>query len=139
MTDDPSTSKYLVVLLQYVSKLDTDRLAKSLRLRAPKGVACSHKLAVASPDASAVLTDFGHNAVSPFGCATQLPVVVSAAAVELRETTAGRFLWLGGGHVDVKLRIPVSELLRPGVCAPAGRVPVVLRCTDPRDGADVEA
>jgi prolyl-tRNA editing enzyme YbaK/EbsC (Cys-tRNA(Pro) deacylase) len=54
-----------------------------------------------------VIAGFVRNAISPFGMYTMIPVVVSASAASLRPS----YLWLGGGEVDVKLRVPVQQLL----------------------------
>ncbi len=55
----------------------------------------------------------------PIGLSTAIPVIVSQAAAALP------YIWLGGGEVDVKLRIPVSQL----VSLP--NTPVI-DCTAPR-------
>ena len=138
VTEDPSTSRFIMVVLQYVSRLDTDRLGKSLRAHAPAGFSSAHRLAVAAEADSAVLTAYGHNAVTPPGCQTAIPVVVSEAIADLASARPGASVWLGGGHVDVKLRMPVAELLRAGALFPVVGAPLVLRCTDPRSDADAE-
>ena len=136
VTADPSTSRFVVVLLQYVSRLDTDQLAKSLRAHAPASHSGGFRLAVADEDASCAMTGYGHNAVTPFGSDTRLPVVVSEAIAGMAGSRPGAAVWLGGGHVDVKLRLPVDQLLRPGALTALTSRPLVLRCSVPREAGD---
>ena len=54
------------------------------------------------------MTGFLHNAVCPFGLATPIPILVCASCLQLSPP----FLWMGGGEVDVKLGLPVSDFVR---------------------------
>ena len=66
------------------------------------------------------LTGFRHGAVSPLGSARPLAVVVA------KQLARRRFFWLGGGEVDVKLRVFTSQLLREGGAGAPGASPLVL-------------
>ena len=59
-------------------------------------------------DTSAALSGFEHNAVSPLGLRTPLPILLSAPIARL---PAGE-LWLGGGEPDLKLRVESQEFVR---------------------------
>ena len=62
---------------------------------------------VASAADNARLTGYGHGAVSPLGMreGADVPVVFPREA----EKEVG-FVWMGGGHVDLKLGVSVREL-----------------------------
>lgn len=63
---------------------------------------------LASEDVSNSLGGFNHNAVSPFGLLTDLPIVICRRCLDVRPP----YLFMGGGKVDVKLGISVSDFLR---------------------------
>jgi hypothetical protein len=68
--------------------------------------------AVAQPADSDRLTGYLHNAVSPFGMSTPLPVLVTRQVAELPRTQPhAPYVWLGGGEVYLKLRLPVGQLV----------------------------
>ena len=51
------------------------------------------------------LTGYQFNSVAPFGMKTPMPFVLSEGIAKLDQ------VWLGGGHVDVKLSIDVAEFI----------------------------
>ena len=61
------------------------------------------------------LSGFEHNAVTPIGMRTPVPMLLSDKIKMLPE---GK-VWLGGGEVDLKLRLDVAQLVEK--FAPAGR------------------
>lgn len=63
---------------------------------------------LASQDVSNALGGFDHNAVSPFGLLTELPIVICSRCLDVRPP----YVFMGGGKVDVKLGISVSDFLR---------------------------
>lgn len=65
---------------------------------------------LASDSDSLELTGFGHNGIAPFGFSSgkQIPIVVCSRCLDVKPP----LLYLGGGKVDVKLLIPISDLLR---------------------------
>lgn len=121
--------RYIAVLLQYVTKLDTAALERALRAHGAVGEPRLRQ----APDAVA-LTGFGFGAITPVGSATPLPVVVAKPIACLPPPS---YVWLGGGEVDTKLRMFTAQLLRPGGCSP-GYTAVVLDCVEARDGEDGE-
>lgn len=104
-------SRYIAVVLQYITKLDVPTLEKYLRSSA--GAPADTRLVLA-PDGARV-TGFAHNAVSVLGSATPMPVVLAKPVAQLRDPA---YVWLGGGEPDVKLRLFIKQLL-PGKGAPA--------------------
>lgn len=53
------------------------------------------KLRVAPEEVGCALTGFGHNAVSPVGMATRLPIIVASTIPALKPDV----FWMGGGEV----------------------------------------
>ncbi len=70
----------------------------------------SFNFQLAPEDASLALTGFGHNGIAPFGFLSgkKIPIVICSRCLEVSPP----LLYLGGGHVDVKLLIPISDLLK---------------------------
>jgi prolyl-tRNA editing enzyme YbaK/EbsC (Cys-tRNA(Pro) deacylase) len=69
-------------------------------------------------DVSDALSGYQHNAVSPIGIATPLPVVLSHRIKDL----VPDWFWIGAGEVDLKVGMRVSEFI-------AHYQPLVLDCT----------
>jgi prolyl-tRNA editing enzyme YbaK/EbsC (Cys-tRNA(Pro) deacylase) len=130
---DPSLplgqQRFIAVVLQYVTRLDTAALERALRAHGAVGEPRLRQ----APDAVA-LTGFGFGAITPVGSVTPLPVVVAKPIACLPPPS---YVWLGGGEVDIKLRMFTAQLLRPGGCSP-GFTAVVLDCVEARDGEDGE-
>jgi prolyl-tRNA editing enzyme YbaK/EbsC (Cys-tRNA(Pro) deacylase) len=135
-----SRQKYVAVLVPYAYRLRLDALAKFV------GGGASLKLA----DGADALTGFGFNGMTPVGSRTPIPLVVSRPVLlggSAASPSPSPFpcVWLGGGDVDLKLRLFVRQLLRPGALAAAmgaegpaasAYVPSVADCAEPRDGGD---
>lgn len=75
-----------------------------------------------APQVSDQLTGFRHNAVSPIGLATKLPVIMSDRVAALQPPV----FWLGGGEADLKCvprasccvsQLPSTFLFRLGLPA----------------------
>mgnify|MGYP003686237919 CR=1 FL=1 len=56
---------------------------------------------------SDAMSGFEHNAVTPLGLATPMPIIVHSAIAKL----PGGHFWLGGGEVDLKLRFDTAVFL----------------------------
>lgn len=158
----PFDSRYVLVVLQYLARLDGAKLARALvrawsaHTGAAPGTPAPRLLenanfVVAPEDVSDRVTGFLHNAVTPFGMAIDdpsdaslapfrsLPIVIAEPITALRPPL--NFIWLGGGEVDVKLRLYVPQLLRAlDATRPLESGPrvSVLHCTTPRDRDDDE-
>eukprot|EP00897_Mesotaenium_endlicherianum_P010907 jgi/Mesen1/9845/ME000070S09132 len=105
---DPKNSKYYVIIVQYAARLNAEKVRNFVH--ALNGGAIPKKrfnLRLAPEDVSDALTGFTHNAVTPVGMLTPIPVILSDAIVKLQPP----FFWLGGGEVDLKLGIRTREFL----------------------------
>lgn len=107
---DPTNPKFVLVVIQYEASLDARKLASAIRSLRPN---VKDRLdynqfdyRVASPEDNDRLTGFSFNSVTPFGLLKDIPVVLTAAVIPLK------FLWMGGGHVHLKLGMSVSDFLR---------------------------
>lgn len=124
---DKTNSRYYCVILQYCRKLNTDKLRdlvhqqRSAENRLPRK---RFHFRLAPADVNDALTGFEHNAVSPFGMLTDIPIIICQHALEVSPS----YLFLGGGEVDVKLGISVHDLVRAAN-------PIVGHITDPRDSS----
>jgi prolyl-tRNA editing enzyme YbaK/EbsC (Cys-tRNA(Pro) deacylase) len=119
---DPTNPRFLLVVLQYASVLDVKKLTNAIRaLR--KDVQqrlddTQFDLRIASEYDNERITGYAHNSVTPFGmicqrlCSTKqennnsiygVPIVLSDALVPLQ------FFWMGGGHVQLKLGMSLSD------------------------------
>jgi len=54
------------------------------------------------------LTGFEHNAVSPVGIRTRLPIILSHRIAQLRPD----LFWLGAGEVDLKVGLSAADFIR---------------------------
>ena len=93
--------RFIAVIVQYISRVDTSALSRALSL--PGRARADFALCADGERVSG----FGHGSVAPFGLLTEMPLIASADAVK-----AGAVLWLGGGAVDVKLRVFTGPLAR---------------------------
>ena len=53
------------------------------------------------------LSGFGHNAISPIGLKVNIPIIICKRCVSMNPP----IIFLGGGDVDVKVALPISDLL----------------------------
>jgi prolyl-tRNA editing enzyme YbaK/EbsC (Cys-tRNA(Pro) deacylase) len=60
---------------------------------------------VAPEDVGSKLSGFQHNAVTPLGMETKIPIILDEKITELD------FIWLGGGEVDVKWAISIDQFI----------------------------
>ncbi|KAJ2729929.1 hypothetical protein IW152_005441 [Coemansia sp. BCRC 34962] len=110
-TDNPS--RYICVLVQYTHAIDTSALADLMRSQMEKPPARKHfNYRLASPEKSLELTGFTNNAVSPIGMTQKLPIVLSQSIAQLKPPV----LWLGAGHIDYKLAMPVDSFIKATGC-----------------------
>ena len=65
-----------------------------------------YSLRMVAPEVSDALSGCEHNAVTLLGMSQPVPVLLSHP---IRALPEGK-VWLGGGEVDVKLRVDVAEL-----------------------------
>ena len=102
--------KYVCFVVQYAgAKLQKEKMHDAVRaLEGPNAVGKKqYSVRMVSQEVSDRLSGFEHNAVTPVGMRTPVPVLLSH---KLKAIPEGR-LWMGGGHPDVKLRLDVAELV----------------------------
>ena len=102
--------------LQYTAPLNGDKLNRCVRAMVnsslPNGAApVSSKMVnmrLCPADVSHELTGFEHNAVSPVGCRTQMPMIMSDRIAKLQPD----WFWLGAGESDLKLGLSATSFVR---------------------------
>ncbi|KAK9825072.1 hypothetical protein WJX74_006099 [Apatococcus lobatus] len=101
-------SKHFLVLVQYAAKLHTEKLKRCLVKLSEGTLRAKHVNLRLAPEAtSGQLTGFGHNAVTPVGMRTPLPIIMSH---HIQNLQPGWF-WMGGGEVDLKLGLPTAAFI----------------------------
>lgn len=108
---DPTNARYYLVITQYVAKINTTTLRNFIHsLRGTHRLSKSSFNFQLAPDSvSYQLTGFAHNAISPFGLIEKrIPIVICTRCTQVSPA----MLYLGGGRVDVKLCVSVSELVQ---------------------------
>ncbi|KFG57588.1 YbaK/proline-tRNA ligase associated domain-containing protein [Toxoplasma gondii RUB] len=108
--NDKLNSKYYLIVVQYQRKVNGERVKDLVKsLNAERGLKLGNKkLNFNFCKTSEELTGFVYNAVTPFAAKTDVPVIVDSALLALDPP----LVWLGGGEVDLKLRVSVADLLR---------------------------
>ena len=104
--------KYYCVLIQYTTQINAEKLSKTMRdIQNEK---CEKKLGkknfhfrLAPSDKSFELTGYDYNAVTPFCLKTNLTIILSDQITKLNPYC----FWMGGGDVDLKIRIGIDEFL----------------------------
>eukprot|EP00798_Chlamydomonas_sp_ICE-L_P022640 gene22640-29788_t len=106
---EPSSSKYVLVVVQYSARLDTKKLrALWNKLGGCKKGLNQYDFRLAPSEVSDSMSGFLHNAVTPVGIACPgIPIVLSHQIASL----APSVFWMGGGEVDLKLGLKASEFV----------------------------
>ncbi|PKY52837.1 hypothetical protein RhiirA4_497580 [Rhizophagus irregularis] len=111
--DDPLNSKYYCVIIQYVGSINTQRLMNFVRTLKIKQISKkNYNFRVTDREKSVRLTGFENNGVSPIGMTFQIPIILSSAITELQPPV----FYLGAGHVDWKLALPVHDFMLATNC-----------------------
>jgi len=102
--------RFVMIVLQYDSELDTSLLTKSIRrLSAVEErldpSSSNFDWRVADPEDNDRITGYKFNSVTPFGLNEDIPVILSSVLVSLG------YFWMGGGHVHLKLGLAVSDFV----------------------------
>ncbi len=106
---DPKNAKFYCVIMQYTTKLSSDKVMRYLR-----EINSESKLGkrqfyfrLAREEDQAQLTGYKFNAVSPVGMTQFVPIIFSKAILNQNLS----HIFLGGGEVDVKLQVNVREFI----------------------------
>ncbi|KAJ3015932.1 UNVERIFIED_CONTAM: hypothetical protein HDU68_012513 [Siphonaria sp. JEL0065] len=108
---DPTNSKYYVVVVQYTGKLNSAKLTNFVRALS-NGTKKNFNLRVASEAESDEFTGYRTGGVAPLGMARKVPVILSRAILDL----APRVFFMGCGHVDWKVAVPVDDFVKATGC-----------------------
>eukprot|EP00124_Ichthyophonus_hoferi_P003612 Ihof_evm5s324 gene=Ihof_evmTU5s324 len=82
---DPCNSRYYCVVVQYITKLNTDTLGKYIQsLKTPRLPNKNYTMRLAKPEDSLALTGFDNNGVSPYGMKNNMPIILSQAIRNLK-------------------------------------------------------
>lgn len=105
---DPGNGKYYLVIVQYTAKLNAEKL-KVLVKGLTEGALSKKQInmRLVAEEISQNLSGFGHNAVSPIGIKTRLPIIFSHKIAELQPD----FFWLGAGEVDLKVGMKAADFI----------------------------
>ena len=121
--------KFVMVIVQYSASLETKALVNAIRALRPvedrKDPSC-FEFRIASSEDNDRLTGYQHNSVTPFGLLSKDVVMVLAEAI-----VPLKFLWMGGGHVELKLGMAVTDFC-------AALKPVIAPITQPRANVESE-
>ena len=124
--NDPTNPRFVLVVIQYASVLDTKKLITAIRKLRPDVTqrldVTQFDFRIATEVDNDIITGYAHNSVTPFGMRCQqqqeqkmkgdesrvmnvraVPIILSSALLPLH------FLWLGGGHEHLKLGMSVSD------------------------------
>lgn len=95
--------------MQYISKIKAESVSKWARKLNDNQLGKKNfHFRLAPEDVTYQLTGYRHNALTPFLMNQKnIPLIISSKIVD-----NDGFFWLGGGHVDLKLRISVEELIK---------------------------
>lgn len=101
--------------MQYAAPINGDKLNRVVHQLAnsalPKGAAPlgrkGFNMRLCPGDVSDGLSGYLHNAVTPVGCRTRIPIILSDRVVKLQPD----FMWLGGGEVDLKLGFSAAQFV----------------------------
>lgn len=66
-----------------------------------------YNMRMVSSETSERLSGFEHNAVTPLGMLTPMPIILSAPIKDLPDGQ----VWLGGGEPDLKLSIDIKQFV----------------------------
>ncbi|EPY23862.1 YbaK/aminoacyl-tRNA synthetase-associated domain-containing protein [Strigomonas culicis] len=121
-------ARFYMVVFQYAERFDAERLTAAVRRLNPGIGKKQFNFRVADPQRALELTGFSHGAVVALGTRTPIPVILSDKVAQL----APAYFWMGGGHVDCKLRVDVDEYVRV-------MEPLVAPVTVPMDPEALEA
>lgn len=121
---DPWQTKYVMVIVQYVAKLNGDKIRDFVYDKRDGNTPRKKiKFRMAPEEVSDAITGYAHNAVSPIATKEKIPVLISHRILELQPD----FFWLGAGEVDLKVRGVPALSPRPSglVCASSsGSLPI---------------
>ncbi|KAJ3313330.1 Lysophospholipase D gdpd1 [Boothiomyces sp. JEL0838] len=104
---DHSHPKYILVVVQYTDKINNKKLnllMKEWGQQSAKAI----NMRIAPEEMAIKLTGYGNNGVTPIGMLENVPVLVTENIAKLDPPV----LFLGGGHVDWKIALPIDRFTK---------------------------
>ncbi|KEG09826.1 YbaK/aminoacyl-tRNA synthetase-associated domain-containing protein [Trypanosoma grayi] len=120
-------SRYYIIVYPYTEKFDAEFVMRCVKDMNEGLGKKKFNFRLADPAVALQLTGFGHGAVAPFGTTTRIPVIMSHRIAQLTPPV----FWMGGGHVDCKVRVDVAEFVEI-------IEPIVATVTTPLSAEDLE-
>jgi prolyl-tRNA editing enzyme YbaK/EbsC (Cys-tRNA(Pro) deacylase) len=110
--ETPLASRYLLVVVAYDSKFSVEKLRSFVHssLASCGQPVAKKRLNFRLAEDIESLTGFSHGGVTPVGCRTRLPVVLSHRVADLK--LAGGLFYLGAGDKDLKLSLRVADFMK---------------------------
>ncbi|KAK2951612.1 putative YbaK/aminoacyl-tRNA synthetase-associated domain [Blattamonas nauphoetae] len=108
---DPNDSLYYLCTVQYMAKLDCQKIYRVVRTLA-NGLKKHFHFRLAPDSEQAVLTGYPHGGVTPFGMKTKIPLILDERVTKLKPA----IFFVGGGDVATKVSISVQEFI--DICHP---------------------
>ncbi|KAI8619109.1 hypothetical protein BC830DRAFT_1165633 [Chytriomyces sp. MP71] len=99
------------LLVQYTGKLNSQKLTNYVR-GLSNGTKKGFNLRVASEAESDSFTGYKTGGVTPLGMARKVPVILCEAITRLQPCV----FWMGAGHLDWKVAVPVDAFVRGTGC-----------------------
>ncbi|KAJ1827877.1 hypothetical protein LPJ56_001419 [Coemansia sp. RSA 2599] len=109
-------SRFYCVMVQYLHSVDIGAMADHVRALDGDRIARKHfNFRLSSPEATLEMTGYDKNGVSPFGTPVKLPIILCQSIALLQPPV----FWIGAGHVDYKLAMPVQSFIDATGCTVA--------------------
>jgi len=111
---DRTNARFYLVVVQYDATINTKKLESEIRglksIESGKRLEKSDfEFRMASEEDNDRVTGYAHNSVTPFGLMdSSVPIVLSKSILEASPS----FIWMGGGHVHLKLGVAISEFVQ---------------------------
>jgi len=101
-------SQFYCVVLQYTSKLNSNKIMNYLReINEGKISKSQYSIQLADLDLSEKMTGFKRNAVTPIASKMNIPIILDERILNLNP----KYLWLGAGEIDWKVEISLQEFI----------------------------
>lgn len=110
---DPLYSRYYCVITQYVTPVNTQKLLNYCRAMKNKEISKKYyNYRLADPEVSLKLTGYKKGGVCPIGMLEPIPIIIAESILKLEPPV----IYLGAGHIDWKLGIPVQTFIDSTNC-----------------------
>jgi len=111
---DQTYARYYLVIVQYEAAIATKKLQSEVRALRPVNERLDpskFEFRIALEEENDKLTGYSHNAVTPFGMLSNSVPIILAKSIQDNENMC-KFIWMGGGHMRLKIGVNVAEFRR---------------------------